>query len=449
MIRNTKRMNNRIIYIAGLLILSVISMQAQVLPVVAPPQEKPVMLKGGTIHTGTGEVITNGTIAFRDGKITAVGATVSLPDQSDYQVIDVTGKDVYPGLIFLNTQLGLVEIGGVDVTVDSREFGQINPGARSLVAYNTDSHVIPVVRSNGILLAQVTPGGGTLSGTSSVVQLDAWNWEDAAYAPDEGVHLTWPRMTQRAGRGGMYAMFMRGAAAGGGYEKSLEELQNLFLDAAAYAEIAKPEKVNQHLESMQGLFDGSQTLYIHSSEAKGIIASVNFAKAHKVKRIVLVGAGEQAWMVKDFIKENNLPVILAHIHSMPDNEHSDTRLPFKLAGMFHNEGILTGITYSNQAYGYNLPFVAGQAAAYDVDKEVALAMVTLNNAKILGIDDRTGSLETGKDANIVVSNGDILDMITNDVTLAYICGRSIDLDNKHKMLYRRFQEKYKAQEAAR
>lgn len=428
--------------------MTLIPMQAQVLPVVAPRQDKPVMLKGGTIHTGTGEVITNGTIAFRDGKITAVGTTVSLPDQSDYQVIDVTGKDLYPGLIFLNTQLGLAEIGGVDVTVDSRELGQINPGVRSLVAYNTDSHVIPVVRSNGILLAQVTPTGGTLSGTSSVVQLDAWNWEDAAYASDEGVHLSWPRVAQRGGRGGAFSMFMGGGASGG-YEKSLEELENLFLDAAAYDEIAKPEKVNRHLEAMLGLFDGSQTLYIHTSEAKGIIASVNFAKKHNVKRIVLVDAGEQAWMVKDFIKENNLPVILAHIHSMPDNEHSDTRLPFKLAGMFHNEGILTGITYSNLAYGYNLPFVAGQVAAYGVDKENALAMVTLNNAKILGIDNRTGSLEKGKDANIIVSNGDILDMITNDVTLAYICGRSIDLDNKHKMLYRRFQEKYDAQKAER
>jgi imidazolonepropionase-like amidohydrolase len=441
-----KLMKNRIIYIAGLLIMSLFSMQAQVLPVVAPPQDEPVMLTGGTIHTGTGEVITDGTIAFRDGKITAVGRNIELPDQNEYRVIDVTGKDIYPGLIFVNTQLGLVEISSVDVTVDTREIGQINPGVRSLVAYNTDSHVIPVVRSNGILLAQVVPDGGTLSGTSSVVQLDAWNWEDAAYKTDEGVHLSWPRVAQRGGRGGMYAMFARGGSEGGGYEKSLEELDNLFLDAAAYAEIEKPEKVNRHLEAIQGLFDGSQTLYIHSSEAKGIVSAVNFAKAHGVKRIVLVDAGEEAWMVKDFIKENNLPVILAHIHSMPDNEHSDTRLPFKLAGMFHKEGILTGITYSNQAYGFNLPFVAGQAAAYDLGKEDALAMVTLNNAKILGIDDRTGSLETGKDANIVVSNGDILDMITNDVVLAYICGRSIDLDNKHKMLYRRFQEKYSRQE---
>lgn len=161
--------------------------------------------------------------------------------------------------------------------------------------------------------------------------------------------------------------------------------------------------------------------------------------------MALVGADESAWMVRDFIKENELPVILAEIHSLPKHEHSDSRLPFKLAAMFQEEGILTGITYSSTAFAYNLPFVAGQAVAYGLDKEAALSMVSLNNARILGIEDRAGSLEVGKDAHIVVSGGDLLDMMSNDVLQAYICGRSIDLDNKHKMLYRRFQEKYQQQ----
>lgn len=434
-------MKEKLLYIIGLLLLISNLSVAQVLPVVAPSQDKPVILSGGNIHTGTGEVITGGSIAFRDGKITAVGKELSLADIDSYTKIDVSGKEIYPGLIFLNTTLGLVEIGSVDVTVDASEIGQINPGVRSIVAYNTDSHVIPVVRSNGILLAQVTPTGGTLSGTSTVVQLDAWNWEDAAYKMDEGVHLSWPRISARRGRGG-YSMFMRGGS-GATYEKSLAELETLFADAAAYAELEKPVRTNLHLEAIKGLFNGEQTLYIHTNEPQGIIASVNFAKEHGVKRMVLVDANENSYMVKDFIRENNIPVILAHIHSMPENEHSDTRLPFKLAKMFSDEGIVTGITYSNAAYGYNLPFVAGQAAAYGLSKEEALAMVTLNNAKILGIDDRTGSLEEGKDANIVVSSGDILDMLGNDVVQAYICGRSVDLDNKHKMLYRRFQEKYR------
>lgn len=415
---------------------------SQVLPVVAPEQNKPFILSGGNIHTGTGDVIEGGDIAFKDGKITAVGKLENLSGINDYERIDVSGKEVYPGLILVNTALGLVEIGSVDVTVDNSEHGRINPGAKSAVAYNTDSHVIPVVRSNGILMAQVTPSGGMLSGTSTVMQLDAWNWEDAVYAPDEGVHLNWPRMYALSGRRAVYARMMGGSSSPS-YEEDLVELTALFEDAASYAGIEKPEKTNQHLEAIKGLFDGSQALYIHTSEARGIIASVNFAREQGVKRIVLVGAGEQAWMVKDFIKENGIPVILEHIHSMPDYEHSDTRLPFKLAKMFNDEGIVTGISYSNQAYGYNLPFVAGQTVPYGVDKEDALAMVSLNNARILGIDDRTGSLETGKDANIVVSDGDLLDMLGNDVVMAFINGRSIDLDNKHKMLYRRFQEKYK------
>ncbi|MFH0759068.1 MAG: amidohydrolase family protein [Bacteroidota bacterium] len=437
-------MKTRIIQLAGIMMFAAQMATAQVLPVVAPAQAGPVILKGATIHVGTGEVIENGSIAFKAGKITAVGKEILLADKAEYTNIDVSGKEVYPGLICLNTTLGLFEIGAVDVTLDMQETGQMNPGVRSAVAYNTDSHVIPVVRSNGILLAQITPQGGTLSGTSSVVQLDAWNWEDAVYKLDEGVHLNWPRMAPLTGRAAMRASYMGGDAAGN-YDKTVEELETMFTDAAAYAGMVSPGQRNLHLESFRGLFDGTKTLYIHTTESKGIIASVNFAKKHGVKRLVLVGAGEGAWMVKDFIKENKLPVILGHIHSMPEYEHSDTRLPFKLALMFSDEGILTGITYASAAYGFNLPFVAGQAVAYGLGKEEALSMVTLNNARILGIDDRTGSLEAGKDANIVVSNGDLLDMMTNDVVQAYICGRNIDLDNKHKMLYRRFSEKYKQQ----
>ena len=170
----------------------------------APAQKKPVMLVGGTIHTGTGDVIENGTLVFVAGKITAVGKSSDIKiDKSGYEVIDVTGKQIYPGLIFPNTSVGLIEIGsGVDVATDNRELGDLNPNVRAIAAYNTDSHVIPVLRSNGILLAQIIPTGTLLPGTSSVVQLDAWNWEDAAYKIDNGIQMGWPRKTAAAGRGG-------------------------------------------------------------------------------------------------------------------------------------------------------------------------------------------------------------------------------------------------------
>lgn len=411
-------------------------------PVVAPAQKKPVMLVGGTIHTGTGDVIENATIVFTGGKITAVGKSSDIKtDKTGYDVIDVTGKQIYPGLIFPNTSVGLVEIGsGVDVASDNREIGDLNPNVRAIAAYNTDSHVIPVLRSNGILLAQIVPTGTLLPGTSSVVQFDAWNWEDAAYKIDNGIQLGWPRKSAASGRGGGgYSQFANAGA--GTYDKNVEALEKIFTDAVAYAAVEKPEDVNLRLESLRGLFNGTKTMFISSTEPKGIIAAISFGKRYGVKKMVLTGVDESVWAVKDFLKENNIPVILANTLSLPKYDYSDTRLSFKLAAMFKNEGILVGLSYTSQAYG-NLPFAAGQTVAYGLTKEEALQTITLNNAKILGIDDKTGSLEVGKDANIIVSTGDILDMSTNNVELAFITGRSISLDNKHKQLYRRFQAKY-------
>jgi ABC-type molybdate transport system substrate-binding protein len=411
--------------------------------VVAPAQRNPVILTGGTIHTGTGDVIENGLIAFASGKITFVGKAADYKDDKSHaEIIDVSGKQVYPGLIFPNTSLGLIEIGsGVEVASDNQEIGDLNPNVRAIVAYNADSHVLPVIRSNGILLAQIVPTGSLLPGTSSIVQLDAWNWKDAADKIDNGIQIGWPRKSPSGGRGYTMIELAPATSATNQYDKNVELLEKIFTDAVAYAALEKPEDTNLRLEAMKGLFDGSKILFISASEAKGIIASISFAKRYGVKKIVLVEANETAWSVKDFIRENSIPVLLSDPLSLPMYDYSDIRLPFKLAAMFKKEGILVGLTYSSQAYG-NLPFAAGETAAYGLTKEEALQTVTINNAKILGIDDKTGSLETGKDANIVVSKGDLLDMRTNNVEYAFITGRNISLDNKHKQLYRRFQAKY-------
>jgi hypothetical protein len=437
-------------FISVLLFLACLLQATAQSPVVAPAQKKPVMLVGGTIHTGTGEVIENGTVVFTGGKITSVGKSSDIKiDKTGYEVIDVTGKQVYPGLILPNTSLGLIEIGGgVEVATDDREIGDLNPNVRSIVAYNTDSHVIPVIRSNGVLLAQIVPTGTLLPGTSSIVQLDAWNWKDAAYKIDNGIQLGWPRKATFGGRRGGGDIAAAAIAGTSAYDKNVESLEKIFTDAIAYAAVEKPENVNLRLESMRGLFNGTMILFISASEPKGIIAAISFAKRYGVKRMVLAGADESAWNVKEFLKENNIPVLLADPLSLPKRDYSDIRLTFKLAAMFKNEGILVGLTYSNQAYP-NLPFAAGQTVAYGLTKEEALQTVTLNSAKILGIDDRTGSIEVGKDANIVVSSGDLLDMSTNNVELAFIMGRNISLDNKHKQLYRRFQAKYNNMKASK
>jgi imidazolonepropionase-like amidohydrolase len=435
-------MKNKI-YITVLLIIACFIQATAQSPVVAPAQKKPIMLTGGTIHTGTGDVIENGVILFAGGKITSVGKAADLKvDKAAYEVIDVSGKQIYPGLIFPNTSLGLIEIGsGVEVATDNREIGDLNPNVRAIAAYNTDSQVLPVIRSNGILLAQIVPTGTLLPGTSSVVQLDAWNWEDAAYKIDNGIQMGWPRKSAGGGRRGGGEFAMAAMAGGSTYDKNVELLEKIFSDATAYAAVEKPENFNLRLDALKGLFDGSKILFISSTEPKGIIAAISFGKRYGVKKMVLSGADESAWAVKDFLKENNIPVLLANPLSLPKFDYSDTKMPFKLAAMFKNAGILVGLTYSSQAYG-NLPFAAGETVAYGLTKEEALQTVTLNSAKILGIDDKTGSLEVGKDANIVVSAGDLLDMSTNNVELAFITGRNISLDNKHKQLYRRFKAKY-------
>jgi hypothetical protein len=434
-------MRNKL-YISVTLIFAILHMASAQSPVVAPAQKKTILLIGGTIHTGTGEVIENGTVVFSEGKITFAGkSSDSKADKTGAEVIDVTGKQVYPGLIFPNTSLGLVEIGsGVEVATDNRELGELNPNVRAIVAYNTDSHVLPVIRSNGILLAQIVPAGSLLPGTSSIVQLDAWNWQDAAYKTDNGIHLGWPsKVSEGARRYGGPAPSPEAAA--NIYNKNVEALEKIFTDAIAYAAVEKPKDVNLRLESMRGLFDGTKILFIAAAESKGIIAAISFAKRYGVKKIVLTGADESAWAVKDYLRENNIPVLLDDPLNLPKYDDSDIKLPFKLASMFKKEGILVGLTYTSQAYG-NLPFAAGQTVAYGLSKEEALQTVTLNSAKILGIDDKTGSIEVGKDANIVVSAGDILDMATNNIEYAFITGRSISLDNKHKQLYRRFSVKY-------
>jgi hypothetical protein len=438
------------IYLTILMIFACVFQAAAQSPAVAPAQKKPVIISGGTIHTGTGEVIENGIVAFTSGKITFVGKAADFKgDKSNAEVIDATGKQVYPGLIFPNTGLGLIEIGsGVEVATDNRELGDLNPNVRAIAAYNTDSHVIPVIRSNGILLAQIVPQGTLLPGTSSVVQLDAWNWEDAAYKIDNGIQLGWPRKSSFGGRGGAMLAQAPAAAGASSYDKNVDLLDKIFTDALAYMAVEKPKDVNPRLEALKGLFDGSKILFISTSEAKGVIASVSFAKRYGVKKMVIVGANESTWAVKDFLKENNIPVLLANPLSLPSYDYSDTRLPYKLAAMFTKEGIVVGLTYSSQAYG-NLPFAAGQTVPYGLTKEEALRTVTLNTAKILGIEDKTGSLEAGKDANIVVSTGDILDMKSNNIEYAFITGRNISLDNKHKQLYRRFQTKYENMKAAK
>jgi imidazolonepropionase-like amidohydrolase len=423
-----------ILYLCGLFFLTS-SLFAQA-PAPAPAQKMPLLIQGATIHIGNGQVIEKGDIRIENGKITYIGVSQQVSTM-DAEVIRADGKHVYPGLILLNTVLGLTEINAVRATVDEGETGGITPHVRSIIAYNTDSEVIPVTRSNGILLAQVTPQGGLVSGTSSVVQLDAWNWEDAAFKTDEGLHINWVSMFQRPN-------FFSGETTIRKNERRKEILQqadNLFKEAYGYAQIANPSPINARLEAMKGLYDGSKKLYIHTDHAKEIMEAVKFAQDNKVKNIVLVG-GYQAYMITDFLKNNNIAVILNHTFNLPQRIDDDVDLPYKLPFLLQKAGVKFALGYEeNHTQARNLPFAAGLAAGHGLTKEEALTSITLSPAQILGIADRTGSLEKGKDGTLVISEGDILDMRTSRVTHALIQGRKINLDDRHKRLYEKFKNK--------
>lgn len=432
-------MKNILILIALLMAVSVRA-QENVYP--APAQTQAIILTGGTIHVGNGQVIQNGNIVFENGKITFVGAT--LPATVNAKTISVAGKHIYPGIIAPNTNLGLTEVSSVRATFDHTELGTMNPGVKSITAYNTESKVINTLRSNGILLAHIVPKGGVFSGTSTVVQLDAWNWEDAAYKMNNGVHLNMPVLANRPQNpfAAQFGQQPQGDAVKTALAR-IEEIRNFLRQAKGYfANAAKPEK-NLKYEAVKGLFDKTQKLFVHCNLVKEMITAIDFKKEFGFD-VVIVG-GDDSWMIAALLKENNIPVILNEPHSLPATADDDVDQPYKTGYLLQKAGVLFSIC-QDAGDGYwqqrCLPFQAGTMAAYGLTKEEALAAITLNAAKILGIDNKTGSLETGKDANIVVSDGDILDMMTSKVTLAFIQGRQISLDNKHTQLFEKYKYKY-------
>lgn len=408
-------------------------------------QTKSLLIMNGTAHIGTDSIIQNSIIGIKNGKIVEVlDASKFKGELGNYdEKIDATGKQIYPGFIAPNSTLGLFEIEAVRATLDFREVGTTLPNVRSLIAYNTDSKIIPTVRTNGILMAQITPRGGLVSGTSSVVVLDGWNWEDAAYKMDDAIHINWPRMVSRKflDEDNIYP---------GPYEKNkdyikqTDDLKKLFADAKAYNETETKLEKNLRFESMKGIFDGTQTLFIHSNNVKEIIEAVNFAKQFQLKRVAIVG-GKDSWMVTDLLKENNISVVVSRVHDLPEHPEDDVDLPYKLPYLLQKAGVLFCLNNEGDMEEMgtrNLPFYAGTAAAYGLTREQALRSITLNTAKILGIDKTVGSIEVGKDATIFISSGDALDMRTNNVTAAYIKGVSIDLNNDQKALYEKYKKKY-------
>ncbi len=402
----------------------------------APPQSEVLTLSGATVHVGNGTVIENGIIVFENGLITSMGGPMA-PTRG--KIIDVSGKHIYPGFIAPAKSLGLIEINAVRASNDQDELGDYIPNIRSIIAYNAESKVIESMRPNGVLLTQTTPKGGRISGTSTIVQLDAWNWEDAIVKEDDGIHMNWPNSFRR---GRWWLGEERGWKPNKDYDKELEEISSYFTHAAAYGK-SKPKSVNEGYKAMQGLFDGSKKLYVYASGEKEIIDAVTTAKEGGVKSIVLVG-GYEAYKIIPFLKQNDIPVLVQHTHLRPNRDDEDYDLPFRLPKMLVDGGLLVGIQNASASnfQTRNLPFYAGQVVGQGMDKEEALKLISANTAKILGIDDAYGTIEIGKSATFFVSEGDALDMRTNQLTHAFIDGRQISLETHQTELWKRYMEKY-------
>ncbi|MDH7444279.1 amidohydrolase family protein [Aquimarina sp. 2201CG14-23] len=427
----------KVLYIALLLIFNFGNVTAQQTP--AKAQSEVITISGAIAHIGNGEVIENSIIIFENGKITDVGSKGSTATKG--KVIDATGKHVYPGFIAPNSTLGLVEISAVRATDDDSEVGSFNPHIRSIIAYNAESKIVESMRPNGVLIAQTTPRGGWISGTSSIVQLDAWNWEDAAIKTDDGIHMNWPNPFTR---GRWWLGEDPGFKPNKEYTKQVIKLKDYISQARASVQADSNLAKNLPHKALQGIFDGSQILFVHVGNEKAIMDVIAFSKENNFNKVVLVGAYE-AYKVASQLKQNNIAVLASRTHSTPRHEDEDYDLPYKNAKLLVDAGVLVGLQNSGQmerANARNLPFQAGTVAAHGLNKEKALQLITGNNAKILGIDAMVGTLEVGKDATLFISIGDALDMRTNQLEKAFIQGRDISLESHQTKLWKRYSNKY-------
>lgn len=423
--------------------LMVIPMLSMAITASAQKDKKHVALINGVVHVGNGKVYDPGIVAFQNDKLEMVADAKGIrlnPAVYD-TVIDLQGKHVYPGLINPNNVLGIAEVELIRSTLDFYEVGQFNPHVRSLIAYNTDSKIVPTTKTNGVLYSQVTPHGDLIAGSSSVLALEGWNWEDAVVKADEGMHMNFPRESYFSWSEEEGLSLKKNK----NYLEQLSALQKFFDDARAYCAQTTVAEKNIRFEAMRSLFKGTQRLYIHADMANELLSAIRFAQHNEIKQLVLVGAGE-ANKIAPMLVKYKIPVILNSLHSLPFSDDDDVDAVFKLPAQLSKDSILFALAVSpggmEAMQSRNLPFIAGSAVAYGLSKEQALQAVTLNAAKIMGIADKVGSLEDGKLASLVVSEGDLLDMKSSNIVLAYIAGKPVNLRNQQTELYERYKAKY-------
>ena len=406
-------------------------------------QSRPVALVGATVHPVAQPEIPNGIVVFEDGRITAVGSDVDVPEGA--VVLDLSGKHVYPGMFDAMTNLGLIEIDSVRATRDQSETGTINPNVRAAVAVNPDSELIPVTRSNGVLLALTAPVGGLIAGRSAIIQLDGWTWEDMTLQDDVGMHLHWPNMEP------VTAWYSEESSAQQrrSRDDALERLRDVFEDARAYQrareERGEAQPRDLRWEAMLSVLAGEQPVIIEANEVQEIQAAVAFAQQEDL-RLIIYG-GYDAPQCAELLKKHDVPVIVGSVYRLPLRRSDPYDAPFTVPERLRQAGVkycISGGGKFSASNVRNLPYHAAQAAAFGLPLDEALKSVTLFPAQILGVSDRVGSIEGGKDATLIVTDGDPLETATH-VEAAFIRGREVDLSDRHKRLWKKYEEKYRRQ----
>jgi imidazolonepropionase-like amidohydrolase len=402
-----------------------------------------ILLLNGFLHVGNGETIENSLIGIKNGVITEVGnSLISSYNKSDWDtIINLENKHIYPGFVAGNSTLGLTEIDAVRATRDYNETGSFNPHVRTQIAYNVESKVISTVLTNGVLLCQATPRGGIISGTSSIMSLSGWNWEDATVFANDGIHVNWPSSLQ----GGGWWAEPAPKKQNENYSKQLKELNDFFDLAKTYSNATNSElEYDQRLDAMKECFSGSKRVYFHADEIQQINDVIEFSNKYGIKFPVIIG-GYEAHFLGSRLKDSKIPVMLRRIHSLPENDDDPVDQSFKLPFLLKKEGILFSIQNAGDMEAMNarnLPFQAGTATAYGLTEEEAVEAISLSPCKIMGIDNKYGSVEKGKSATLFVSEGNSLEMKTNNVILIFINGKIVSTRNFQNDLYKKYSDKY-------
>lgn len=407
-------------------------------PVPAPKQSTPLLLKNATVHSVINAPSVQDVLLV-DGKIAALGSNLTAPAGTEVQ--DLTGKHLYPGLIALINQLGLIEVEAVRATRDDREVTATNPDLQVQVAFNADSVVIPTIRSNGFSHSLIYPSGSLITGRSALMQLDGWNWQDALVQADVGLHLSWPRMSLQTGwwvRDSVEQQQKRQA-------EQLAQLQDFFQQAHAYY-LAEQAGLNRGKDSrwhaMLAFFDKKLPLFVHADDPRQIRQAILLAKQYQVK-LVIVG-GRDSWRMADELAANKVDVIYTAPYGLPTRTDEAYDQAFSAPGILQQAGVRIALSLDGFWDTRNLVFAAGHVTRYGLEPAAALRALTLDAAEIAGVADRLGSIEVGKSASLVLSAGDIFDYRGHKVEKLWIDGRSVDLDNRHKQLHRRYQQRYQA-----